>query len=311
MDELRTQLDSYNIHQNTIFSIGMFDGIHLGHQHLLNQVCKIAKENSCKSGIITFTDHPRKLFDPSLDISLITSVNQKKSFIENMGIDFVIPIDFTKSISELTFEQFITTIIDSANLKGLVLGPDTAIGYKRQGTPDKLEKLGDELDYKVFNIDQLNFNNKRVSSSLLRQAISEGDMDLSTQYLGRNYSISGNVIKGKGIGNTILGYPTANLDISSVETIIPANGIYATKVKLDGREFIGATSIGYNPTFNNEEKSIESFIIDFNENLYGKDIEINFIKWIRAEESFDNTVELQKQMTDDINQIKQLFKGIN
>ena len=311
MDELRTQLDSYNIHQNTIFSIGMFDGIHLGHQHLLNQVCKIAKENSCKSGIITFTDHPRKLFDPSLDISLITSVNQKKSFIENMGIDFVIPIDFTKSISELTFEQFITTIIDSANLKGLVLGPDTAIGYKRQGTPDKLEKLGDELDYKVFNIDQLNFNNKRVSSSLLRQAISEGDMDLSTQYLGRNYSISGNVIKGKGIGNTVLGYPTANLDISSVETIIPANGIYATKIKLDGREFIGATSIGYNPTFNNEEKSIESFIIDFNENLYGKDIEINFIKWIRAEESFDNTVELQKQMTDDINQIKQLFKGIN
>ena len=311
MDELRTQLDSYNIHQNTIFSIGMFDGIHLGHQHLLNQVCKIAKENSCKSGIITFTDHPRKLFDPSLDISLITSVNQKKSFIENMGIDFVIPIDFTKSISELTFEQFITTIIDSANLKGLVLGPDTAIGYKRQGTPDKLEKLGDELDYKVFNIDQLNFNNKRVSSSLLRQAISEGDMDLSTQYLGRNYSISGNVIKGKGIGNTVLGYPTANLDISSVETIIPANGIYATKVKLDGREFIGATSIGYNPTFNNKEKSIESFIIDFNENLYGKDIEINFIKWIRAEESFDNTVELQKQMTDDINQIKQLFKGIN
>lgn len=311
MDELRTQLDSYNIHQNTIFSIGMFDGIHLGHQHLLNQVCKIAKENSCKSGIITFTDHPRKLFNPSLDISLITSVNQKKSFIENMGIDFVIPIDFTKSISELTFEQFITTIIDSANLKGLVLGPDTAIGYKRQGTPDKLEKLGDELDYKVFNIDQLNFNNKRVSSSLLRQAISEGDMDLSTQYLGRNYSISGNVIKGKGIGNTVLGYPTANLDISSVETIIPANGIYATKVKLDGREFIGATSIGYNPTFNNEEKSIESFIIDFNENLYGKDIEINFIKWIRAEESFDNTVELQKQMTDDINQIKQLFKGIN
>ena len=311
MDELRTQLDSYNIHQNTIFSIGMFDGIHLGHQHLLNQVCKIAKENSCKSGIITFTDHPRKLFDPSLDISLITSVNQKKSFIENMGIDFVIPIDFTKSISELTFEQFITTIIDSANLKGLVLGPDTAIGYKRQGTPDKLEKLGDELDYKVFNIDQLNFNNKRVSSSLLRQAISEGDMDLSTQYLGRNYSISGNVIKGKGIGNTILGYPTANLDMSSVETIIPANGIYATKVKLDGREFIGATSIGYNPTFNNKEKSIESFIIDFNENLYGKDIEINFVKWIRAEESFDNTVELQKQMTDDINQIKQLFKGIN
>ena len=311
MDELRTQLDSYNIHQNTIFSIGMFDGIHLGHQHLLNQVCKIAKENSCKSGIITFTDHPRKLFDPSLDISLITSVNQKKSFIENMGIDFVIPIDFTKSISELTFEQFITTIIDSANLKGLVLGPDTAIGYKRQGTPDKLEKLGDELDYKVFNIDQLNFNNKRVSSSLLRQAISEGDMDLSTQYLGRNYSISGNVIKGKGIGNTVLGYPTANLDISSVETIIPANGIYATQVKLDGKEFIGATSIGYNPTFNNEEKSIESFIIDFNENLYGKDIEINFIKWIRAEESFDNTVELQKQMTDDINQIKQLFKGIN
>ena len=311
MDELRTQLDSYNIHQNTIFSIGMFDGIHLGHQHLLNQVCKLAKENSCKSGIITFTDHPRKLFDPSLDISLITSVNQKKSFIENMGIDFVIPIDFTKSISELTFEQFITTIIDSANLKGLVLGPDTAIGYKRQGTPDKLEKLGDELDYKVFNIDQLNFNNKRVSSSLLRQAISEGDMDLSTQYLGRNYSISGNVIKGKGIGNTILGYPTANLDMSSVETIIPANGIYATKVKLDGREFIGATSIGYNPTFNNKEKSIESFIIDFNENLYGKDIEINFIKWIRAEESFDNTVELQKQMTDDINQIKQLFKGIN
>ena len=311
MDELRTQLDSYNIHQNTIFSIGMFDGIHLGHQHLLNQVCKIAKENSCKSGIITFTDHPRKLFDPSLDISLITSVNQKKSFIENMGIDFVIPIDFTKSISELTFEQFITTIIDSANLKGLVLGPDTAIGYKRQGTPDKLEKLGDELDYKVFNIDQLNFNNKRVSSSLLRQAISEGDMDLSTQYLGRNYSISGNVIKGKGIGNTVLGYPTANLDISSVETIIPANGIYATKVKLDGREFIGATSIGYNPTFNNKEKSIKSFIIDFNENLYGKDIEINFIKWIRAEESFDNTVELQKQMTDDINQIKQLFKGIN
>ena len=311
MDELRTQLDSYNIHQNTIFSIGMFDGIHLGHQHLLNQVCKIAKENSCKSGIITFTDHPRKLFNPSLDISLITSVNQKKSFIENMGIDFVIPIDFTKSISELTFEQFITTIIDSANLKGLVLGPDTAIGYKRQGTPDKLEKLGDELDYKVFNIDQLNFNNKRVSSSLLRQAISEGDMDLSTQYLGRNYSISGNVIKGKGIGNTVLGYPTANLDISSVETIIPANGIYATQVKLDGKEFIGATSIGYNPTFNNEEKSIESFIIDFNENLYGKDIEINFIKWIRAEESFDNTVELQKQMTDDINQIKQLFKGIN
>ena len=96
-----------------------------------------------------------------------------------------------------------------------------------------------------------------------------------------------------------------------METIIPANGIYATQVKLDGKEFIGATSIGYNPTFNNEEKSIESFIIDFNENLYGKDIEINFVKWIRTEESFDNTVELQKQMTDDINQIKQLFKGIN
>ena len=136
-------------------------------------------------------------------------------------------------------------------------------------------------------------------------------MDLSTQYLGRNYSISGTVIKGKGIGNPVLGYPTANLDMSSVKTIIPANGIYATIIKLDGREFMGATSIGYNPTFKNEEKSIESFIIDFNENLYGKDIEINFVKWIRQEESFDNTVELQKQMTDDINQIIQLFKGKN
>jgi len=311
MDELRTQLDSYNIHQNTIFSIGMFDGIHLGHQHLLNQVCKIAQNNSCKSGIITFTDHPRKLFDPSITIPLITSVDEKKAFIENIGIDFVIPIQFTKSISELTYEQFIKTIINSANLKGLVLGPDTAIGFKRLGTPDKLKELGDELDYEIFNIDQLNFNNKRVSSSLTRQAISEGNMDLSTQYLGRNYSISGTVIKGKGIGNPILGYPTANLDMSSVKTILPANGIYATKIKLDGREFLGATSIGYNPTFKNEEKSIESFIIDFNENLYGKDIEINFVKWIRQEESFDNTVELQKQMTDDINQIIQLFKGKN
>ena len=276
-----------------------------------DRVCKIAKNNSCKSGIITFTDHPRKLFDPSITIPLITSVDEKKAFIENIGIDFVIPIQFTKSISELTYEQFIKTIINSANLKGLVLGPDTAIGFKRLGTPDKLKELGNELDYEVFNIDQLNFNSKRVSSSLTRQAISEGNMDLSTQYLGRNYSISGTVIKGKGIGNPILGYPTANLDMSSVKTIIPANGIYATKIKLNGREFIGATSIGYNPTFKNEEKSIESFIIDFNENLYGKDIEINFVKWIRQEESFDNTVELQKQMPDDINQIIQLFKGKN
>ena len=139
MDELRTQLDSYNIHQNTIFSIGMFDGVHLGHQHLLNQVCKIAQNNSCKSGIITFTDHPRKLFDPSITIPLITSVDEKKAFIENIGIDFVIPIQFTKSISELTYEQFIKTIINSANLKGLVLGPDTAIGFKRLGTLDKLK----------------------------------------------------------------------------------------------------------------------------------------------------------------------------
>ena len=307
MDKLRTELDSYKIQRNTIFSIGMFDGIHLGHQHLLKKLCDVAMSKSYKSGIITFTDHPRKLFDPSTLIPLITTIDDKKSFIQNLGIDYVVPIIFDKSISELTFEQFIKTIKDCANLKGLVLGPDTAIGHKRQGTPEKLIELGNKLDYKVYNVDQLDFDNKRISSSLVREAISEGNMDLTSKYLGRDYSISGTVVKGKGIGNSVLGYPTANIDISSINTILPANGIYATKINVDSDEFYGATSIGFNPTFNNVQISIESYLIDFNGDLYGKEIDISFIKWIRAEESFANTVELQKQMSDDVNQIIILF----
>ncbi len=280
-------------------TIGVFDGVHPGHQHLINSLKAKADETGLLSGVITFGWHPKALLAPQTELPYLTSLEERIELIKNLGIDHVIVLSFTQELAQLSARQFIELLREHLKLRALVLGPDFALGKGREGTTDFLRQLGEELDFSVDVVSPIKIGNKVVSSTAIRDALNEGNIREITQLLGRRFMLHGTVVHGDHRGGKLLGFPTTNLSVLRNHAL-PADGTYITLAHVGGKVYRAVTNIGLRPTFGQGERTIETHIPDFNEDLYDQDFSIEFIKRLRGERKFDSLEELIEQIKKDV-----------
>ena len=282
----------------SIVTIGTFDGIHKGHISLLTEMIKLA--NDLIPIVISFNRSPKDVINKK-DSKMILQLTDKKRMIEEIGIDKLITINFNSEIQELDCKDFIKILKDSLNMEVLTLGEDTLLGKDRKGYKNGLVETLNDFGVRLIPISNKKDKENKISSSQIKRSISKGNITKANSLLGRNFFINGKVIKGKKIGSK-LGYPTANIQYND-DLIIPKDGIYKTETYVNGNTYLSATSIGNNPTFDGSEKTIETFIIDFKEDIYNKYIKVSFLKFIRDQKRFNDVESLKKHMSDDINYI--------
>lgn len=283
--QILSNLFEIKLPESTIATIGTFDGIHIGHQKILNSLARFAKENSLKSVVITFDPHPRKIINKKNSIELINTIEEKKEKLKTLGIDYLIVQKFDEKFSETEANKFVEILKNNINIEKLIVGYDHRFGKNRNADINDLKKYGKELNFEVIEIDALEIEEVNISSTKIRSAIKEGNIRLANSYLGYNFFLSGEVVKGHSRGKE-LGFPTANLKIDE-DKIIPKNGVYLVKSKIDHQDIYGMMNIGYNPTFNNKSKKIETHFFNLNKNLYGKIIKIELLEYIREEKRFE------------------------
>lgn len=286
----------------TAIALGNFDGVHIGHQKLIKEMVENAKAFGLKSSVLLFNNHTKTVLEGK-GPKLITSLKQKYDLIESLGVEIIYTMTFNENIMKLSPEEFVNGIlIEKLNCKAVAVGTDYRFGHKASGNADLLKELGIKFNFFVNIVSPMYVDDEIVSSTKIRGLISEGDIDMAKILLGRDYSIKGRVIHGKKMGSK-LGFPTANIELSE-NYIIPKNGVYNTRTIINNKEYLSATSVGYNPTFSEDRLKIESHIIDFNENIYDKSIELVFIKYLRDEFKFDTIELLKEQMGKDIMKVR-------
>ncbi len=297
---LINELKEYKGLKSSTVTIGVFDGVHLGHQQLISQVVQEANNDGSCPTVITFINHPASVLKTNFKAEFICSIESRIQLLKNLGIQQVIPISFDKDVANLSAKHFIGFLQDIIKMKKIVIGPDFAMGKNRSGTRMTLQKLGLEMGFAVKPMKSItDTSNTHISSTSIRKQIKSGNFECVNSQLGRNYSLDGKVVEGMKRGRT-LGYPTANLKPTNLDIVIPPDGIYATRTLVDEKLYLSATSIGNQPTFGENERTIESYLIDFSDNLYGKNINIQFEKHIRNQKIFESTIELKKQMLKDV-----------
>lgn len=278
-------------------ALGSFDGLHLGHLDLVDKVTSLAKKNNGKSMIFTFKNHPRTLVKPNEKIQLIMSNDEKIEILKNKDIDILAFKTFNEEIMRMDPEEFIKWLCIDYSVRGIIVGFNFKFGYKNLGNVELLDKLKEKYDYELMIIKPHTLNNEIVSSTKIRKLISVGNVKSAFNMLSRPFLLSGEVVHGRKIGRT-LGFPTANIKILD-EKIIPAKGVYYTNVKIGKDIYKGITSIGNNPTVNGKELTVETYILDFNGDIYGKIINVYFIERMRDEIKFNGVDELINQLKKD------------
>ena len=297
---------SIEIHKGpTVATVGTFDGVHLGHRALLEQLQHEAKARGAISVALVFKEQPRAFIKPDFNVSYISSLKTRRNILMEIGIDQIIELDFGTAIQKLSAEEFVSELQHLIELKALIVGPNAKIGFDRLG----IEKLS--LSKKLCNVDFIEASTKivndcAVSSSAIRNAIIKGHCESAAVMLGRNYSISGVIVEGDRRGRE-LGFPTANIQPDSTITV-PGNGIYATIVEINGKSHKAATSIGVRPTFESSGvRTIEAFLLDYSGDLYGQQMEIEFISRTRSEIAFESTEKLIIQMNKDVDEVRKIL----
>ena len=285
-------------------TIGNFDGVHLGHHMLFSEVVGMAYREKGVSVAITFEPHPLQVLKPEIGIKFISTYEQKMELIELAGLDVLVVIPFTKEFAATTAEGFVNEIlIKRIGVKELVVGYDYAFGRGRQGDIPFLQEQGRLHGFGVTVVEPYYVDDMLVSSTKIRKLVSQGRMRDVKQLLGRYYQIRGEVMVGKQRGGAVVGFPTANLHISE-EDLCPKHGVYVTQVVYEGKCYGGVLNIGYNPTFGEESLSAETHIFDFNQDIYGKKIKINLLRFLRDEQKFSGVAQLTEQIKKDIQQAK-------
>jgi len=286
---------------NTIVTIGTFDGVHLGHQKIIKRLVELKQKQGGEIVLFTFAPHPRKvLFPEQSDLKLISTTEEKCELLQQFGVDHVLVYPFTKAFSQMQAQDYITDIIAKGlKTKTLVIGYDHRFGSNREGNIELLKQCASTLHFNVEEIPAQEINQLNISSTRIRKAIDEGDIKTANEFLGYSFFITGKVVKGKQLGRTI-GYPTANVFIEDADKLIPRMGVYAVNVVVKGQRYKGMLNIGTNPTTDSDHKiKIEVNIFDFNEDIYGEFIKLEFVKWIRNEEKFANLDELKQALAND------------
>ena len=291
-------IENSNSATPVILTIGTFDGVHLGHKKIIKKLVKSAKEKKLRSCILTFFPHPRNFLSKSNDLKMINTIKEKKEILNELGVDELIIQEFNNEFSNLSANEFIKHLLKFCEIKEIIVGFNHKFGKDREAGIDQLKIYGKKYGFDVCEIDAFDINQINVSSTKIRNAIGEGQVDLCKQYLGYNFSIDGNIVKGKSRGKKI-GFPTANIKVAENYKIIPKNGVYFVSCKIKNIQKFGMMNIGFNPTFGNKKLTIEVNIFDFNQDVYGENIKVEFIKFIRNEIKFQNIDELIKQIKID------------
>jgi riboflavin kinase/FMN adenylyltransferase len=285
---------------NTVVTIGTFDGVHIGHQKIIERLVQTAKKSHLKSVVLTFFPHPRMVLQKDANIKLINTIEERSQILEQLGLDVLVIKKFTKEFSRLTAEAFVSEIlVKQLRVKKIIIGYDHHFGRNRTANIDDLKAFGEIYDFEVEEISAQDINDVSVSSTKIRNALVAGDIKTTNNYLGSNFLLSGKVVKGKGLGNTI-GFPTANLSITETYKLIPRQGVYIVKTTIKKQVVFGMMNIGTNPTINaNNEQSIEIHFFNFNQNIYNKSLVIELLERIRDEQKFDSIDNLKTQLQKD------------
>ena len=294
-------LKNIDHNSNTVVTVGTFDGVHEGHRALMEAVVERAKERNARSVVITFDPHPRTIISPKGEsIKLLTSLEERAEILAGFGIDVLLVIPFTRDFSLMSSEEFVKDIIHKkVGISEFIIGYDHHFGRDRSGTIETLEKLALQLSFKVHVVSKREMGDITISSTVIRNGLQEdGDIQTATALLGRPYLLNGVVVHGDERGR-LIGFPTANIQPQHKDKIIPRNGIYAVNVRVDGIWYGGMMNIGVRPTFDGLTKTQEVHIFDFDESIYGKMIQIQFIDRIRDEQKFKGVEELSTQLERD------------
>ncbi|GAK88580.1 riboflavin kinase [Nonlabens ulvanivorans] len=286
--------------KGAVVTIGTFDGVHHGHQKILNRVTEIAQQQSLTSVLLTFFPHPRMILQPDSDLKLINTIEERQQLIALNGIENIVTHPFSLDFARTSAHDYVKNIlVDQLKAAVVVIGYDHRFGRNRAASINELEEYGKEFNFKVVQISKKEVEEVTVSSTKIRNAIENGDMEVTENYLNRPYSINGKIVQGKAIGRTI-NYPTANLKVSETYKLLPKNGVYITSSIIDGTEVYGMTNIGFNPTVSDgSQKTIETFYLDFNADLYNSEVELFFHKRLRDEVRFNSIEELKAAMKED------------
>jgi riboflavin kinase/FMN adenylyltransferase len=292
--------------RNPVLTIGNFDGVHLGHLGIFHLVRDLARAIGGESLVMTFNPHPIKVLAPGNGPPLITLHEQKVQLIEAAGIDVLVVVQFTIAFAQMTADDFVEQILHrKIGARAVVVGPDYRFGRDRKGNIAFLMAMGKRFNFEVHVVPDLTVNGKEVSSSAIRSFVLAGDVERARMMLGRDYQVSGHVVRGRDRGGRLLGFPTANLVL--MEELTPKPGVYATEVWVEGRRYQGATNIGYNPTFRNGVLSVETHLIDFSGDLYGKTLQVRFVRRLRDEKAFSGPAELAAQIQRDVRQAREIL----
>jgi len=294
-----------------ILTIGTYDGVHIGHQKILKRVVALAQEENLVPTVLTLFPHPRMVLQKDNSIKLLNTIDERIQLLKNLGIEEVIVKEFTKEFANLSAKDYVEHIlVDELNTKQIVIGYDHHFGKNRSANIDDLKVFAEAFNFKVEEISAQEIEDVTVSSTKIRNALNNGHIEIANSYLGYNYFISGDVVKGKGIGRT-LDYPTANIDIKESYKLIPRDGVYVVKSEIEGLTIYGMMNIGTNPTVDGKTRSIEVHFFDFDKDIYGETLRIEFLHWLRSEQKFKNLEALKKQLNNDMTDALEHIKTIN
>ena len=292
--------------RHSTITIGVFDGVHRGHRHLIGRLLEEARSAGSLAGVVTFSNHPITVLRPGARALFLTDLEERVRLLKELGVDFVVPVRFDRELASLSSREFLGHLHEKLRMRKLVVGPDFAMGRGRDGTLETLPAIGESVGFSFKSVDLMTDSAGVVKSTTIRNSILEGDVSRAARMLGRNFSVNGVVGHGLERGRE-LGFPTANLEVGA-DMIFPGNGIYAAWARLDTGTYMAATSIGTRPTFDDgENRTIEAYLLDFSADIYGQPLRLEFVERLRGEEKFDSIEALLDKMNDDVRRTRDIL----
>jgi riboflavin kinase/FMN adenylyltransferase len=305
--QVEEELAKVSPKKDMLLTIGVFDGVHLGHKYLISKLTESARQQNLLGGVVTFRQHPQEVLPPQSRLPFLTSLTDRVSLLKNEGVENVIVLSFTRELARLSARQFVSLLKKYLRMKGLIIGPDFALGSNREGNTGTLSALGEEMGFSVNVVPPIVLNGEVISSTAIRNALSNGDMKRVHNLMGRLFSLHGDVVTGTGRG-TELSFPTANLDVNSAQAL-PPEGVYATLAYINGKVHQSVTNIGKRPTFGENKRTVEVHIPGYHGDLYGQELKIDVVERLRSEIQFKSAEALKKQIAEDVEKSRAILSS--
>jgi len=291
--------------KETALTIGAFDGVHMGHRHLLELVKQRAQQENLLSGVVTFKHHPQSVVHPQTRIPCLNTLEERVELLRETPVDLVAVLSFTPEVARMQAQEFLSLLKKHLKMRWLIVGPDFTLGRERAGDFNLIRAEGERIGFSVASAPPFSLNGEIVSSTSIRRALALGDVARAEKLLGRHFSFTGRVVTTDKRGHS-MGFPTANLSISP-EAMLPADGVYATITQVAGQSFVSVTNIGTRPTFGSSEKTIETHLLNYDGDLYGQHLRLEFVQRLREERRFASTAELKAQIKKDVEKTEALL----